>query len=288
MAKKSHKKSTFWKRIKFKYKLSFLNENTLEEVFSLRLSRLNGILIIGLFGFILVALTSFIIINTPIRNYLPGYLDSEVRSEMMSQALNTDSLEQAMASQSLYLNNLGGILRGDKKIDSIRQIDSVKRNIDPNFEIKKSRETEEFMKKYEDEEKYNLTSLSENVKFSGMSFYKPVKGMISSHFDAKQKHFGIDIVSDPKSSILATLEGTVIFAGYDPNAGYFIQLQHSNGFISIYKHNAMLLKRQGDRVKSGEAIAIIGNTGKLSTGEHLHFELWYKGSPVNPEDYIVF
>lgn len=192
-----------------------------------------------------------------------------------------------MASQKLYLDNLGSILRGDMEIDSIKKIDSLKR-IDPDFEIKKSQVTEEFMKNYEEEEKYNLTTLSDNTKSTGMSFFRPVKGIISSKYDPKEKHYGIDIAAEPKLSVLATLEGTVTFAGYDPNAGYFIQIQHPNGFISIYKHNAMLLKKQGDRVKSGEAIALVGNTGKLSTGIHLHFELWNKGNPVNPEDYIMF
>mgnify|MGYP005979669017 FL=1 len=126
------------------------------------------------------------------------------------------------------------------------------------------------------------------VPTDGVFFYKPVNGVVSSHYDANIRHYGVDLVAAPKESVLATLDGTVVFAGFDPNSGNVIQVQHKNGFLSIYKHNELLLKEVGDRVVAGEAIALVGNTGKLSTGPHLHFELWYKGGPVNPEEYIAF
>jgi lipoprotein NlpD len=129
---------------------------------------------------------------------------------------------------------------------------------------------------------------SNPIPTDGVFFYKPVNGIISSHYDANFKHYGVDLVASPKESVLATLDGTVIYVGFDPNYGNIIQVQHKNGFLSIYKHNEMLLKEVGDHVIAGEAIALVGNTGKLSTGPHLHFELWYKGAPVNPEDYLVF
>lgn len=126
------------------------------------------------------------------------------------------------------------------------------------------------------------------VPTDGVFFYKPVDGVVSSHYNANIRHYGVDLVAAPKESVLATLDGTVVFAGFDPNSGNVIQVQHRNGFLSIYKHNELLLKEVGDRVVAGEAIALVGNTGKLSTGPHLHFELWYKGGPVNPEEYIAF
>ena len=112
--------------------------------------------------------------------------------------------------------------------------------------------------------------------------------MVSSHYEADGRHFGVDLVAAPKECVLSTLDGTVVFTGFDPNFGNVIQLQHKNGFLSVYKHNELLLKEIGDHVVAGEAIALVGNTGKLSTGPHLHFELWYKGIPVNPEEYIAF
>ena len=145
------------------------------------------------------------------------------------------------------------------------------------------------MKKFEEEEKYNLSVLTPNsAPTEGAFFYKPVSGVISSHYEAEKRHYGVDLVAAERESVLATMDGTVVFTGFDVNYGNVIQIQHRNGFLSIYKHNELLLKDAGDRVVAGEAIALVGNTGKLSTGPHLHFELWYKGSPVNPEEYISF
>lgn len=286
--KRNTNKLSFWKRIRFKYKLSFINENTLEEVWSFRLSQLSVFISLGVFAFSLVAFTALIIIMTPIRNYLPGYLDVEVRKEIVQNALRADSLGRMIEIQNLYLKNVTGIISGTIELDSIREIDSLAR-IDADFEIPRSPEEEEYVKNFEQEEKYNLAVLNTNpLPVDGLFFYKPVNGMISSHYQADIHHFGVDIAAAPKESVLATLDGTVMYAGYDPNQGNVIQLQHKNGFVSVYKHNELLLKEPGEQVVAGEAIALVGNTGKLSTGPHLHFELWYNGKPVNPEDFIVF
>ncbi len=287
-SKSNTNKLSFWKRIRFKYKLSFINENTLEEVWSFRLSQLSVFISLGVFAFSLVAFTAFIIIMTPIRNYLPGYLDVEVRKEIVQNALRADSLERMIEIQNLYLKNVTGIISGTIELDSIREIDSLAR-VDADFEIPRSPEEEEYVKNFEQEEKYNLTVLNTNpLPMDGLFFYKPVNGVISSHYQADIHHFGVDIAAASKESVLATLDGTVMYAGYDPNQGNVIQLQHKNGFVSVYKHNELLLKEPGEHVVAGEAIALVGNTGKLSTGPHLHFELWYNGKPVNPEDFIVF
>ncbi len=287
-SKSNTNKLSFWKRIRFKYKLSFINENTLEEVWSFRLSQLSVFISLGVFAFSLVAFTAFIIIMTPIRNYLPGYLDVEVRKEIVQNALRADSSERMIEIQNLYLKNVTGIISGTIELDSIREIDSLAR-VDADFEIPRSPEEEEYVKNFEQEEKYNLTVLNTNpLPMDGLFFYKPVNGVISSHYQADIHHFGVDIAAASKESVLATLDGTVMYAGYDPNQGNVIQLQHKNGFVSVYKHNELLLKEPGEHVVAGEAIALVGNTGKLSTGPHLHFELWYNGKPVNPEDFIVF
>jgi murein DD-endopeptidase MepM/ murein hydrolase activator NlpD len=290
MAKKHRKKDfqSFWRRIRFKYKLAFFNEGTLEEVWSFRLSQLSAFTVLFAFTLLLIAFTAFIIVKTPIRNYLPGYLDVEVRKEIMQNALRADSLERIIEVQTLYLDNVTSILTGTMPIDSIRDIDSLSL-INANYEIPRSKAEEAFIKTFEEEEKYNLTSLNPNLKPSdALFFYKPVNGIISSHYEADIRHYGVDLVAAPKESVLATLDGTVVFTGFDPQYGNIIQIQHKNGFLSIYKHNELLLKRMGDQVMAGEAIALIGNTGNLSTGPHLHFELWLKGNPVNPEEYISF
>lgn len=290
MARKQqrNKKKSFWHRIRFKYKLSFFNETTLEEVWSFRLSQLSAFVTFAVVAFFLITFTALIIIKTPIRNYLPGYLDVEIRKEIIQNALRADSLERMVAIQSLYLENIGGILSGTMAVDSIREIDSLART-ESNYEIPRSKKEEAFVKDFEEEEKYNLAVLNPNpVPTDGVFFYKPVNGVVSSHYEADIRHLGVDLVAAPKESVLSTLDGTVVFTGFDPNYGNVIQVQHKNGFLSIYKHNELLLKEVGDHVVAGEAIALVGNTGKLSTGPHLHFELWYKGSSVNPEEYIAF
>lgn len=280
-------KRGFWKKMSFKYKLSFLNEKTLEEVFSLRLSRLHVFLVVIIFIILLVSLTSVIIIKTPIRNYLPGYMDVEIRRSLIENALKTDSLEQQMRIQSRYVENVQAILLGTIEVEDILPPDSLPDNFVANLE--KSDEMAEFIRNYEGEEKYNLSLFSTQAQLpDNISFIKPVKGVISSTFDFQKKHYGIDIAATPKESVLAASKGTVIFTGFDANAGYVIQIQHVNGFISVYKHNALLLKAQGDEVESGEAIALVGNTGSLSTGDHLHFELWFRGKPMNPQEFIIF
>ena len=286
---RQRKTKSFWHRIRFKYKLSFINEGTLEEVWSFRLSKLSAFVTLALFACFLIAVTALIIITTPIRNYLPGYLDVEVRKEIVENALRADSLERMVAIHELYLSNVAGILSGTLPLDSIRQIDSLATN-DENYEIPRSPSEEAFVKEFAEEEKYNLTVLAdpEKVPTDGVFFYKPVNGTMSAHYEAAIRHYGVDLVAKERESVLATLDGTVVYAGFDSNQGNVIQLQHKNGFISVYKHNALLLKEVGDIVQAGEAIALVGNTGKLSTGPHLHFELWYKGNPVNPEEYIAF
>ena len=273
--KKKNTKS-FWHRIRFKYKLSFINEGTLEEVWSFRLSQLSAFVTLAVFAFFLIAVTAFIIIKTPIRNYLPGYLDVEVRKEIMQNALRADSLERMIEIQSLYLDNVAGILSGTMPLDSIRQIDSLASN-DINYEIPRSKEETRFVKDYEEEEKYNLSVLTDpgKVPTEGVFFYKPVNGVVTSHYETDVHHYGVDLAA-ARRRVSWYVDGTVIYTGFDPNHGNVIQIQHKNGFISVYKHNELLLKEVGDHVVAGEAIALVGNTGELSTGPHLHFELWYK------------
>jgi len=278
---------SFWSKVRFKYRLTFFNESTLEEVWSLRLSQLNAFSMLAIFAFLLIAFTAFVIVKTPIRNYLPGYLAAEVRKEIVQNALRADSLERILSIQALYFENVAGILTGTIPIDSIRRVDSLAQ-IDANFEIPRSKAEEDFIKKIEEEERFTPSlSVASNLS-DGTFFYNPVNGIITSRFDLNTRHYGVDLAANPKESVMATLDGTVVFAGFDPNFGYVIHLQHNNGFLSIYKHNEFILKRIGDKVVAGEAISLVGNTGKLSTGPHLHFELWHKGYPVNPEEYISF
>nr|WP_320059664.1 M23 family metallopeptidase [uncultured Bacteroides sp.] len=286
MPKKKRSKA-FWNNIKFKYKLTIINENTLEEVVGLRMSKLNGVSVLLTSITVIFVIAATIITFTPLRNYLPGYMNSEVRKQIVVNALRLDSLQQLVDKQKLYVMNIQDIFRGKIQVDTVHSMDSLTAIREDSL-MKRTKREEEFRRKYEDAEKYNLTTINAHAEVGGLLFFRPIRGMISSHFDAAAKHFGMDIAANPKESVLAVLEGTVILSTYTAETGYLIEIQHNQDFVSIYKHCGSLLKKEGELVKGGEAIALAGNTSASGTESHLHFELWKKGRPINPETYIVF
>ena len=287
MTKKRKRSKAFWNNIKFKYKLTISNENTLEEVAGLRVSKLNGISVLLSVLTVLFLIAAVIIAFTPLRNYLPGYMNSEIRAQVVENALRVDSLQQLVDRQNLYIMNIQDIFQGKIKVDTVQSMDTLTVLREDSLMARTQREAD-FRKQYEDTEKYNLTSIADRPDVDGLIFYRPTRGMISSPFDAEKKHFGTDIAANPGESVLATLDGTVILSTYTAETGYLIEVQHNQDFVSVYKHCGSLLKREGDSVKGGEAIALVGNTGEMTTGPHLHFELWHKGRAANPELYIVF
>lgn len=277
----------FWSNIKFKYKLTIINENTLEEMVGIRVSKLNGISVLLSVLTVLFLIASAIIAFTPLRNYLPGYMNSDVRAQVVENALRVDSLQQLVERQNLYIMNIQDIFRGTVRIDTVHSIDSLTTVREDSLMERTQREMD-FRKQYEETEKYNLTSITSRPDIEGMIFYRPTRGMITDSFDADKRHYGTDIAANPGESVLATLDGTVILSTYTAETGYVIEVQHNQDFISVYKHCGSLLKKEGDIVQAGEAIALVGNSGQLTTGPHLHFELWHKRRAVNPEQYIVF
>lgn len=281
-----NKRKAFWRNFKFKYKLTITNENTLEEIVGIHVSKLNGVSVLLLTVTVIFLIASTIIVFTPLRNYLPGYMNSEVREQVVNNALRADSLQNALNRHRLYVMNIQDILRGEVKVDTVHSIDSLTAARSEEL-MERSLQEEEFRKKYEDKELYNLTAVAE-LGISEIIFHRPTRGIISSEFDANKKHFGVDIAATANESVLATLDGTVILSTYTAETGYVIQVQHSRDFISIYKHCGSLLKKVGDTVKAGEAIALVGNSGERTSGPHLHFELWNKGRAIDPSKYIVF
>ena len=273
VAKKKKKRSkAFWNNIKFKYKLTIINENTLEEVVGLRVSKLNGISVLLSVLIVLFLIAAIIITFTPLRNYLPGYMNSEIRAQVVENALRADSLQQLVERQNLYVLNIQDIFQGKIKADTIHSMDSLT-NLREDSLMERTQREAEFRKQYEETEKYNLTTITSRPEIDGLIFYRPTRGIISSTFNAEKKHFGTDIAASPGESVLATLDGTVILSTYTAETGYLIEIQHNQDFVSVYKHCGSLLKQEGDVVKGGEAIALVGNSGQLSTGPHLHFEL---------------
>ncbi|HBB06864.1 MAG TPA: M23 family peptidase [Bacteroides sp.] len=282
------KRKPFWQNIKFKYKLTIVNENTLEEVVGLHVSKLNGLSVLLVVFTVLFAIAALIVSFTPLRNYLPGYMNSEVRKQIVDNALLADSLSRLLERQNLYVMNLQDIIRGEVRLDSVRSIDSL--TVQRSEELMERTENEErFRKEFEEQEKYNLANVKAPMPVSDIIFYRPALGMLSKGFDPEGRHFGVDIAADAKESVLATLDGTVIFCGYMPGNGYVILLQHATNLVSAYKHCGSLLKSPGDKVTAGEVIALVGDRSEGEEGHpHLHFELWHRGQVLNPEQYIVF
>lgn len=287
MRKTRRGRKAFWHNIKFKYKLTIINENTLEEVVGIHVSKLNGLSVLLSACTVIFLIAAAIIAFTPLRNYLPGYMNSEVRSQIVANALRADSLQAALERQSRYVMNIQDILSGQVKADTVQSIDSLT-NLRAEKLMERSKKEEEFRKQYEEKERYNLTAVTDVRDAAGLIFYRPLRGVMSAGFNPEKRHFGIDLTASPNESILAALDGTVIMAAYTAEWGYVIQIQHPQNFISVYKHCGSLMKREGEQVKGGEVIALVGKSTEDSDQPHLHFELWHRGNPTNPEKYVVF
>ncbi len=284
--KKDRKK--FAKKLLHKYRLVILNEDTFEERFAIKLTRLNVFVLMSLSAILLVIATTILIAFTPLREYIPGYSSTALKKRATSLNYKTDSLQRVIALNEQYFESIKRVLKGDVSAvvfnkDSIikaAELDMNKISLNPSKEDSLLRE------KVDKEDKYSLfESATSRVNFV---FFPPVNGTISEGYNVEEKHFAIDIVVAKDTPVKAAADGTIILAEWTTQTGYVVIIDHGNGLISAYKHNASLTKEQGDLVKSGEVIAISGNTGELTTGPHLHFELWSDGYPIDPSTFIDF
>lgn len=285
MDNKKDKKKLIQK-LRNRYRLIIYNDSTYQTVWSLKLSRLRVVTVGGLLSFFLVIITTVIIAYTPLREYIPGYPTQEERHMFIENAILVDSLENQLTMRDNYFEKIKAVIKGEIPAANMERTDSI--NVVSKARFSTYNHDSIFRQKLM-EEQLNL-SLQQNEKqgrnISQIHFFSPLKGIISQPFDAAKGHYAVDIIAEPNARVSAVLDGTIIFADYTINTGYVIYIQHEKNIISIYKHNSELLKTTGDKVKAGEAIAIMGGSGELSTGPHLHFELWYNGVAVNPELYV--
>lgn len=287
------KEKSFFSKLHDKYRLVLMNDDTFEEKLSLRLTRFNVFIFFGTLVIFLVVATTYIIAFTPLKEYIPGYADFDTRKVLRELNLKADSLQSELRSKDLYIHNIRNIVEGRDIVDQIPDTLDSKEFFEIS-ELKRSREDSILRAEIEREANYYVDWVpDESFRYSDRNvsqffFFPPLQGIVTNHFDPAQRHFGVDIVADRGEPIKATLDGTILFATWTLTTGYTIGIQHSNNLVSVYKHNSSLLKEEGAYVKAGEVIAIIGDSGTLSTGTHLHFELWYNGNPINPLDYIVF
>jgi murein DD-endopeptidase MepM/ murein hydrolase activator NlpD len=273
-----------------KYKFAIFNDHTFEEVWRIRLTQYNAFLLIAFLVFFIIGSTASLIAFTNIREFIPGYPDVTMRRNILMDAIRLDSLERELALRDKYFANLQAIISGKLPQDPLPRQDSTR-----NYRAIKfmgSPEDQALRNNVEKDEQFNLSlgpRINETTSLASLHFFPPVKGIVSGRYDIRTKHYGTDIVTKPKSPVLAALDGTVIFTGWTMETGYVIEIQHVNNLVSVYKHNASLLKETGDFVRAGDAISVVGDSGELYTsGPHLHFEIWYKGSPLDPEKHITF
>jgi len=282
------KKSRLKQKLTNRYRLVVFNEQTFEERFALKLSRLNVYVLGALFSFLLILLTFLLVAYTPIKQYIPRHSSLKLKTDATKLTLTSDSLQNRVAILENYTKSIKSILTGevisDYGIDSIQE--QAKRvSIDENS-LNASKQDSLFREKIESRDRFPLSGeLNKKVK---VVFFAPISGTVSQSFNPKNNHFAIDVVAKTGTPVKAISHGTVIFSEWTAETGYVIILKHTDNFISVYKHNQMLLKHQGDLVQSGEAIARVGSSGELTTGPHLHFELWSDGYAVNPANYIDF
>lgn len=289
------KKVRWYRKLRDKYRLVILDEDTFEERISFRLSRLNVFVITGMLAIIFIFLTSYIIAFTPLKEYIPGFSDTDVQEELYELQLRADSLERAFKSKDLFIANMRKVMMGEDitEVKNSPPSDTAEHGKYSNISNKKSKEDSLLRQEFESSNKYSLISREKDDRRTQStigipSFFTPVKGIITNHFNASARHYGVDIVAAKNEAIKSVYDGTVIFSEWSSTTGHVVAVQHINNVISVYKHNSVILRKQGSVVKAGESIAIIGESGEYATGPHLHFELWINGNPVNPEKYVIF
>jgi murein DD-endopeptidase MepM/ murein hydrolase activator NlpD len=288
MTKKVKKRKEIKRKLLHKYRLVILNESTFEEKISFKLSRLNvfvtgSLCIVGLIG-----LTTLLIAFTPLREYIPGYSSTKLKKQATDLTYKTDSLVVTLVNTNRYLENIRMVLRGDIE-NSETNLDSIREQfeLDPSsIDLTPIKEDSMLRAEVELEDKYNL--FERDAVSTELVLFPPISGVVSNTYDAGKKHFAVDVTAPINTPIKSVANGTVIFSEWTAETGYVIIIEHDEGLLSVYKHNGSLSKEQGDIVRAGEVIASVGNTGELTTGPHLHFELWRDGDTVNPLNYIDF
>jgi murein DD-endopeptidase MepM/ murein hydrolase activator NlpD len=292
--RKEKKKRSWSEKWRSKYRLVFITDDTLEERFTFRLSRMNVFVALGTLTIVLIFLTTILIAFTPLREYIPGYSNVGLTRRLYRLQAITDSIERDLQMKDRFIRNMQDIIGGKDLSDKVPMLKDTLRRY-KNISLKRSADDSLLRLEVENQSKYNLNRLDfrENTEpkkasLGGVLFFSPLKGVVTSEFDPLKRHYGIDIVARDNEAVKSVLDGTVLLTNWTLETGYVITVQHFSNIVSIYRHNSALLKRAGDLVRAGEPIAIVGNTGELSRGAHLHFELWSDGTPVNPNDYISF
>ena len=281
MAKNS--KYRFLRKLKNKYLLVILNDKTFKKRVVIKITPLLVLSVMLVIGFLMFLSTFLLFSYTPLKEYVPGKTTQETQKDLIIMSSKVDSLVVLLERRDLYVENLKTILNGDVPVfkKEIKDSDIIEENID----LSKSKKDSLFRIVIEKKNNGDYISISSN---NTIHFLPPLVGSFTEKYDKEKSHFGVDLVSLEGSIINSIADGVVVINNWTKETGFVVGVQHSNGFLSFYKHNSKILKDVGDFVKIGGGIAVIGNSGELSSGPHLHFELWKNGESVNPENYIIF
>ena len=286
MKSKQAGKKSFTSKLLTKYRLVLLNDNTYEEKSSFKISRLNVFSIVFALMLIIVLITSGILFFSPNREYIPGYSSTSLQKQANLLSFKTDSLRQIVFLNDQYINSLKKVLTGDLET-AVSVIDSgLSKDLEKAQIIKKTKEDSILRQYVENEDKYNLNNINKTKEYYLLT--PPLSGNISQNYSVSENHRAIDISVDNNTPVKAISSGTVLLSEWTNQTGYVLILIHGNNLVSVYKHNSKLLKAQGESVQQGEIIALSGNSGILTSGPHLHFELWSEGFSIDPKTLINF
>lgn len=296
MSKKKKKYPLEQKRHPKKYRLIITNDQTFEEKFSFSISRLNAAILFLSITIITFFITFLLILFTSLKEYIPGHERETSLREIYRLNNRVDSLLLDQKQKNLYLENIRRILNNEDTIGVLPTDTTTDINYDT-IQIKNSNEDSIFRAKFENEQMFNLyfndgkpttPRGNKTLTIRDFNFFTPLNGVITSHFNITENHYGVDVASTNNEAVKATLAGIVVLADWTIETGNVLVIQHPANIVSVYKHCTALLVKEGDPVNAGDPIAITGESGKQQTGPHLHFELWYNSTPVNPEKYILF
>ena len=278
----------FFKKLFNDYKVVISSEDTFEEKLAFKASKINAFLLMLVYSVILISFTISIVFFTELRELVPGYSSSDLLNRAVYLTQKTDSLERQIELNNKFYKSIEDVLSG--KIDEFipRENISIDSAISESstLTILPSSEDSILRKYVENEDKFNLTK--NELVIENKMFFSPIKGDITQAFNFEENHFAVDISADIGTPVKSVLDGKILFSEWSVDTGHVIIIDHGDNIISVYKHNSKLLKEQNDYVQAGEVIAYSGNQGSLSSGPHLHFELWKNGTPINPEPLFNF
>ena len=296
MSEEIKKQTGRWERLKDTYRLVILNNETFKEVSSYKLSLLNVYVLLSSLIVLVAGVVVLAIAFTPVKRLIPGYGSGSNHAEMVRLYRDLDSLEHLLVAQERYNEGVRRLLVGEVEYAPTEA--PPKKSFEEHPKVEKSEEDAKLRNEVEmgmireatggAQSASPLNVPPREMPLEQMYFSPPLGGTIVSTFDPDKKHLGVDVVAPKNTPVKAVMDGWVISSDWTLETGNTIAIQHTNNIVTFYKHNSVLLKKTGNYVRAGEAIAIIGNTGELTDGPHLHFELWHRGKPVNPTDFVNF